>query len=504
MKLLKFSIYGLFLLLSSAAHAGYAEREPACKPGQVLEAGLCTDPCGPGEKGVGQVCWSRCPEGTRDIGNLCSKTEIRARTAYSRGVGSIPRACASDKEYVAGLCHEKCRSGYHGVGPVCWENTPEGWNDAGRWIWRVSEGIQVRNKGSYGRSAGSIPQSCPAGQQLQAGLCYPACGAGYSGAMTQCLADCPAGFASDGLTCRQQSTVAKSSRVRGAASLPPGNDGYCDFVTPLTTRDGGDRLYSQTAWVGTHNAYANNSDGYVYAMQSFDVQRQLKGGVRVINLDLHLHDNQIVMCHENCNGAPGFNYGTDRKKLLDTLKVVKTFLESNRNEIVTLVFESHVKDPAKLDAVFQEAGLTSLAIPLPNAGIHHLPTLKQMIADNKRLVVLSQQTADVGATSVTRLGTDFFVQNMYGFAAGANRYAVTKRNLPLDTPDRGFLLNHFGSVTSPMSAMIENSEAILGHRALTTAKAASGGRLPTILLVDQYHLPHCAAFKTVKDINDSF
>jgi hypothetical protein len=286
--------------------------------------------------------------------------------------------------------------------------------------------------------------------------------------------------------------------------LPPGNDGFCDFATPLTTRDGRDRLYGQTAWVGTHNAYANNGDGYVYAMQSFDVQRQLKGGVRVINLDLHLHDNQIVMCHENCNGAPGFNYGTDRKKLLDTLKVIKSFLESNPNEIVTLVFESYVKDPAKLDAVFEDAGLTHMSIALPKAGIQSLPTLKKMIADNKRLVVLSQESADVGPTSVARRETDFFIENMYGFPVGANRYAVTKRNLPLDTPDRGFLLNHFGSVTSPMASLIDNSEAVLGLRALTTAKAASGGRLPTILLVDHYHLPHCAAFKTVKDINDSF
>ncbi|MGY0193767.1 hypothetical protein ACWA7J_01690 [Leptothrix sp. BB-4] len=504
MKLLKFAIYGLLLLLSSASHAGYAEREPACKPGQVLDAGLCTDACGPGETGIGPVCWSRCPDGTRDIGLLCSKTDIRARASYSRGIGAIPRSCAPGNEYVGGLCYEQCQSNYHGAGPVCWENTPSGWIDAGLWFWRWNWGIQTRGKGSYGRHAGTIPQSCPAGQQLNAGLCYSTCRPGYSGAMTQCLADCPAGYRNDGLTCRLEATVAKSSHVRSAGSFPPSNDGYCDFVMPLTTRDGRDRLYSQTAWVGTHNAYANNSDGYVYAMQSFDVQRQLKGGVRVINLDLHIYDNQIVMCHENCNGVRGFNYGSDRKKLLDTLSVIKSFLDANRNEIVTLVFESYVKDPAKLDEVFQVSGLTPMAINLPSAGIHNLPTLRKMIADNKRLVVLSQEAADASATSVTRAETDFVIENMYGFGSGINRYAVTKRNLALDTPDRGFLLNHFGSVSLPLASMRENSEAILGRRALTEAKVASGGRLPTILLVDHYHVPYCAAFKTVKDINDSF
>ena len=57
-----------------------------------------------------------------------------------------PNTCPPHKSDLdAGLCYEKCRPGYHGVGPVCWADTvsvgvgipvglnpcPEGWNNDG-------------------------------------------------------------------------------------------------------------------------------------------------------------------------------------------------------------------------------------------------------------------------------------------------------------------------------------------------------------------------------------
>ncbi|MEY2655215.1 MAG: hypothetical protein RLZZ524_2243, partial [Pseudomonadota bacterium] len=157
-----------------------------------------------------------------------------------------------------------------------------------------------------------------------------------------------------------------------------------------------------------------------------------------------------------------------------------------------------------LDAAFLDAGLSDMAFIPTNAGISQFPTLKQMIADNKRLVVLSQESADANGTSVTRNESSYFVENTFGFSSSADRYAVSARNLPLDTPDRGFLLNHFSSVSMPLIAAADNRSQVLNPRALVRAKSAANGRLPTILLVDYYHLPFCEAFKTVKDINDSF
>ena len=47
------------------------------------------------------------------------------------GKETIKNRCPSGKKDQAGLCYKKCKSGYHGVGPVCWSNSPSGWVDCG-------------------------------------------------------------------------------------------------------------------------------------------------------------------------------------------------------------------------------------------------------------------------------------------------------------------------------------------------------------------------------------
>ena len=52
-----------------------------------------------------------------DIGVSCQKK------SYGRGVGD-PLGCKKDEEENAALCYPFCKSGFHGNGPVCWENCP--------------------------------------------------------------------------------------------------------------------------------------------------------------------------------------------------------------------------------------------------------------------------------------------------------------------------------------------------------------------------------------------
>ena len=40
-------------------------------------------------------------------------------------------SCPSSKENNAGLCYNECRTGFDGVGPVCWEKKPDGWVNCG-------------------------------------------------------------------------------------------------------------------------------------------------------------------------------------------------------------------------------------------------------------------------------------------------------------------------------------------------------------------------------------
>ena len=40
-------------------------------------------------------------------------------------------SCPKGKSNSGGLCYIACNSGYYGVGPVCWANTPKGWVGCG-------------------------------------------------------------------------------------------------------------------------------------------------------------------------------------------------------------------------------------------------------------------------------------------------------------------------------------------------------------------------------------
>jgi len=122
----------------------------SCASNEEYDAGLCYTPCKSGYNGVGPVCWKK-------------------DASYGRGVGTIATRCGSGKENDAGLCYPNCKSGYNGIGPVCWSTRTL----------------------SYGRGVGTIPSniwtgSCPSGKENDAGLCYKYCKSGYNGVGPVC------------------------------------------------------------------------------------------------------------------------------------------------------------------------------------------------------------------------------------------------------------------------------------------------------------------------------
>lgn len=109
------------------------------------------------------------------------------RDSYGRGAGTAVTAHCGSDEYDAGLCYPRCKSGYHGVGPVCWQNG----------------GILA-----YGRGVGRVPAYNCGGKEAVAGLCYEQCKRGYKGAGPVCwgmgppgYVECGAGYATDNETC---------------------------------------------------------------------------------------------------------------------------------------------------------------------------------------------------------------------------------------------------------------------------------------------------------------
>ena len=121
---------------------GVGKLPTSCGSGKDNNAGLCYPKCRSGYKGVGPVCWQSCGGFGRDDGAFCAKP-----APYGRGAGNAPK-CRSDEEKNGALCYPKCRSGYYGVGPVCWK----GCGGFGR-----DDGAFCAKPGPYGRGAGRSP-----------------------------------------------------------------------------------------------------------------------------------------------------------------------------------------------------------------------------------------------------------------------------------------------------------------------------------------------------------
>ncbi len=157
-----------------------------CPAGQDKDAGLCYDKCKPGYVGVGPVCWSSCPAGFRDDGAFCAKPE-----AYGRGAG------------YAIWSEDKCRAENNGSceknGAMWYPTCRAGFSPAGCCICSPNCPASMTDIGvscaktSYGRGVGKVP-GCAGGTVNDAGLCYPSCARDYDGVGPVCWGKCPADY----------------------------------------------------------------------------------------------------------------------------------------------------------------------------------------------------------------------------------------------------------------------------------------------------------------------
>jgi hypothetical protein len=143
------------------------------------------------------------------------------------------------------------------------------------------------------------------------------------------------------------------------------------------------RKYSNITFIGDHNsAFVGELPSQ---NQEKSVKDQLGGGIRFLQSQTHLMlDTVLAMCHTEC----ALTFGG---LVIDYLRTVKTFLDKNPREVVTLLLTNPDGAPMdKYDAVYKALELDKMSFkpatspnPLP---IDQWPTLGEMIAKNQRLV----------------------------------------------------------------------------------------------------------------------
>lgn len=251
------------------------------------------------------------------------------------------------------------------------------------------------------------------------------------------------------------------------------------------------RQYSNITFVGTHDAYAFGHS--VASNQPVGITDQLNDGVRAIQIQGHKGgkgSSGVELCHTSCSLKDGGS-------LEDALKQIKSFLDKNTQDVVTLIIANNDNLPASNYAkAFEETGLNKLAFKTGKSGKlskKHWPTLHEMITKNHRLVVFMDYKTS--PSSVPYILPEF--KNIW-------ENAYDQKHIPFNcTPDRYdgnpsslmFLDNHFleketdilgHDLVQPDKDNIESTNSVDTILSNTNRCAKKHGSYPNFLLVDYY------------------
>ncbi|EIN06469.1 PLC-like phosphodiesterase [Punctularia strigosozonata HHB-11173 SS5] len=208
-----------------------------------------------------------------------------------------------------------------------------------------------------------------------------------------------------------------------------------------------DRSYANITYLASHDSAFFSKDPLALARtQEIDIPSQLQFGARMLQAQAHtdpLDDDALHFCHTSC-------FLFDGGLVSDYLKKVKTFMDANPNEVVTLLFTNG--DGLSMNKVwkpaFVEAGIDQIAFVPPTPGTpikqSDWPTLGDMIASGKRVVVFMDAGADDATDNVDFIMPEFQMIWEPPFSSTDPSFPckVDRINGPLDTADHMYMINH--------------------------------------------------------------
>ncbi len=237
------------------------------------------------------------------------------------------------------------------------------------------------------------------------------------------------------------------------------------------------KKYSEVAYLTTHNSFNSSEDNFTYPNQNFNISTQLNDGVKAFMLDVY-----------DVSGTPTVYHGYSflgSAHLLDYLNDIKTFLDANPNEIVTIILECYTT-ANKIELVINQAGLNSY-LYTHSLGTNW-PTLQTMIDNGTRLVVFSDED-DASENQAWyhyvwdhAVETHYTANNLNDFSCDFNRG---------DPDNELFIFNHF--VTNYIlgtgvesQAVIVNSNPFFMNRIQQCVQ--ENNKFPNFVTIDFYDI----------------
>ncbi|KAL5519266.1 hypothetical protein ACEPAH_949 [Sanghuangporus vaninii] len=266
-----------------------------------------------------------------------------------------------------------------------------------------------------------------------------------------------------------------------------------------------DRSYGNVSFVGAHNSYAVGTNNLA-TNQDYDVTQQLNDGIRMLQMQAHMQNDVIHLCHSSCVLYDG---GT----LQDYLTKVKTWMDANTNDVVTLlIVNSDGATPSQFDSVFQSVGLTDLSYTPTSSPMVYTdwPTLGSMIDSGKRLVTFMD--ADADSTQVSYIIDEFTNMWETAFDVTDPTFDCNVNRTKGDSSTQLYTINHFldeevsiiATSVAPDKDALNTTNAASGDGSLGKQASECGvqyGRSPNFMLVDFYEYGGGSVFEVAATLN---
>ncbi|TBU63819.1 PLC-like phosphodiesterase [Dichomitus squalens] len=263
-----------------------------------------------------------------------------------------------------------------------------------------------------------------------------------------------------------------------------------------------DRSFGNVTFVGAHDSYAVGTNS-VFVNQDYNITQQLNDGVRMLQSQAHNKSGVIELCHTSCTLQDGGS-------LQDYLAEVKTWMDANPNDVVSLlIVNSDNIVPSEYDTVFKAAGLDTLAYAPTSASLpaSGWPTLGSLIDSGKRLVAFLTTEADFN--TVPYLIDEFTNIWETAFDVTDTTFDCNVNRTNGDTSTQMYLINHFldklvAGFPAPDPEDADTTNGVsgvgsLGQQVQTCASQYS--RNPNFMLVDFYEYGNGSVFQVAADAN---
>jgi hypothetical protein len=237
------------------------------------------------------------------------------------------------------------------------------------------------------------------------------------------------------------------------------------------------KQYNEVAYLTTHNAFNSDEDGLLFPNQTYNIASQLNDGVRGLMIDVYNHFGTPTAYHSV------FMLGTI--PLSNIFNDIKTFLDNNPNEVVTIILECYVT-ANDIENEVNQSGLSSYLYTHNNS--IGWPTLQNMIDNDNRLVIFTDVDDASSSQSWYHYAWDYAVETHYSVESINDFTCDFNRGDPLNDL---FILNHFVTDANLGYGLYTESNDVNANpffitRALNCQSQTN--KFPNFVTVDYYEL----------------